>query len=764
MALLQLLVLFVALSSQQVQEGHPDENRVSLHLLNILPFPDSRPNTGWDRAYELIPAAQLAVDQINSAPHILPGYKLELVNVDAEACGVSIVTKGLVNTFAHLFTPNISLNVVAFTGLFCSTVTNIISPIFGAPGMTYLQLAGSTSPAHRDSNKFPWLVHFISSADTINDAMLEMIREFSWETVNVVFESMNVFTEANAESLKQRARDTLEFKVTANIPITGKRDSVAVLTKVNSRIVYISALNTDTARLLCEAYKREALFPAYVYFLPEKSLSGLLSKVKTTDCTLDQLTKALEGVFFLRYRLANSQASKLVSNLTYQEYQQQYRQRLMEKESATNTTLNKNNIYANAMHDEIWAFALALGKAFGALQAAKIIPENLQLQQTRQFASILRSQFDNVSFEGVSGFVKFNLDKEESSVVEISQVINSTSELVGVYYPDASEKLQLLRDLSLPPDSFEITTVLLPVWVSAFFNIYFLVCIFVTTSVVIFLYLFKHRPEVKASSPSLSLAMIAGCYLLFVSTLTRNVSRGYSVTNVLVFTLLCNVQMWFAMMGLTLIFSALLLRLLRISRIFKAYGKVSPYWKNRYMILCILAICFGVIVILIWWTVADKINVVTTTTYQPRALPPFFEMRSVCNTVGIGLVLALAYNGILMLINVFLAVQTRKIRLSNFKNTKQINAFIALTCMTLGILVPLWYVIDRVYMYNILGHFIVCFALSCTGVYCQLFVFLPRVFATAVNMKTEKNRGGAKMSRKESQFSQQFTGSVHGST
>jgi hypothetical protein len=750
MALLQLLVTLIAIFRGHAMRA--DQYRVPLHLLNILPFPDSRPDTGWDRAYELIPAAQLAIDQINAAPHILPGYELNLVNVDTEACGVSLVTKGIINTYAELFTPNSSLSVVALVGMFCSTMTDVIAPTFGKPNITYLQLAGSTSPAHRDSHKFPWLVHFISSADTVNDAMLELIREFGWRTVSVIFQSMNTFNVGNAVSLKQRSRDTQEFNVTVDIPITDKTDKVQTLTKVNSRIVYISAFNRDAAGLFCEAYKRRAVYPGYVYFLPAKSISGVLSEVDTTDCTSDQLTEALEGVFFLRHRLEN-EAKKLVSNLTFQEYKQQYLERLMRMESETNTTLDKNNVFANAMHDEIWAFALALGKAFNALHSANIHPEDLKLNQTREFAGILRSKFDDVSFEGASGFVKFNADKEESSVVDIYQVINSTRELVGVYDPDISKKLRLLRELSLPSDNFNMRTLVLPIWVSTFFTVYVLICMCATTCIVVFHCIYRGRPEIKASSLSLSLATVVGCYLLFVSTLIRNVSKGYSIANSHILTTFCNIQMWLAMVGLNLIFSALLLRLFRISRIFKAYGKVSPYWKNKYMILCIMAICLGGIIILILWTtVIGKIEVMTTITYQASSVPHFFERRFTCNTLSIGLVLSLVYNGILMVLIVSLAVQTRKIRLSNFKDTKQINAFITLTCMSLGVLVPLWYVIDEVYKYNILGHFIVSFALSCTGVYCQIFVFLPRVSVTVIHIIAERS-GKLNLMGRESQFS-----------
>lgn len=392
---------------------------------------------------------------------------------------------------------------------------------------------------------------------------------------------------------------------------------------------------------------------------------------------------------------------------------------------------------------------------------ANISLGDLQLHQTRQFADILRSKFGTVSFEGASGFVKFNLDKEESSVVEIYQVVNGAEEILGVYNPDANDSLQLQRKTSQPPDRFQTKTVLLPIWVSTLFNIVILIFIAVTTSVLIFVVVLKDRPEMKALSPSLSLAMIAGCYLIFVSTLMRNIRQGYPVTNFHAYTTLCNMQLWLWMIGLTLIFSAMLLRLFRINHIFKAYGKVSSYWKDKYMIMCILTICFGGVLILATWTYVDKIKMVTEIEYQPIATPPFFKSKSVCScdTLGIWLALTLSYNGILMMLNVFLAVQTRKIKLSNFKNTKQINIFIVLTCMTLSIMVPLWYVMDALYGYNILGHFIICFAFSCTGVYCLIFVFLPRVFVTVKNIRADKTRKNIIVSRtntlreRESQFS-----------
>ena len=747
MALLQLLVLLLAMSTQQVKADQ-QENRTFLHLLNVLPFPDSGDEAyGEDSAYELIPAAQLAVDQINNASHILPGYKLTLVNVEAEACSATFVTDGIINTYAKLFTPGNSLNVVGFTGLICSIVTDTITLIYGVPKMTYLQFAGSITPLHRDSIKFPWLVHFRSSTATFNDAMVEMMKKFNWATANVVVQYGSLFYESLAEDLSKRARDTHEFNVTAIIGNTR-----SIFFELNSRIVYISASNKPTVELMCKAYRSSALYPRFVYILPEITVPGLLSQANTTDCSRKELKEAVEGVFTVTYKLSNEGDHKLVSNMTYQEYRHQYLQYLMEMEFTINATLSKENIFANVMYDQIWAFALTLKKSLVNLQAANISFEKLKLHQTKQFASILRSKLENLSFEGASGFLHLNADGDETSLVEIFQVIDGVNELVGTYDPDADEKLSLLRELSLPPDTFEIRTIHLPLWVSTFFSIYVIFWIFMTTFVVIFIRASKRRPEVKASSPSLILVMIIGCYLLFATTLVRNVTMGYLIADN-IFTLLCNFEAWFGVIGLTLIFSALLIRLLRVSRIFEAYGKLSQFWKDKYMILSICAVCFGEIILLILWTAIDKVHIVSTTTFQSHATSHFFERKSVCNNgaLGLWLGLTLSYNGALMFVIVIIAVRTRKIRLSNFKKTKQINIFIMLTCTTLGIFVPLSLL--PAFKNTVLGHFIVCFAISSTAVYCQFFIFLPQVFNTVLKMKAEKKSATSQPRIRESQFS-----------
>ena len=755
--LFQLLLLIVSFGQLQGQTDQQDD-RVSLYLLNILPFPDDSPEAGWDRANELIPAAQLAVDQINNASGILPGYKLQVVSVDAEACGITTISKGLVNTYANLFDPKKPLNVVGFTGLFCLTVTEYITSVFGIPEMTYLQLAGSTTPEHHDSDAFPWLVHTVSSSSALNNAVLAILRESKWRRISTVYDSSTL--SHLSDLLERQAMDTVEFNVTISIQINPFNNVLPTIINSQSRIVYVSALDSGCAEILCEAYHRDAIYPGNVYILLDRSIPGLISEANITNCSPSQIMEALEGVFFLRFGLANDEDTKLVSNVTYREYYNEYLQRLMEIEMATNNSrdLDKNNTYANAMYDQIWAFALALGNSLKTVEINNITLDNLQLQQSELFANIVKSEFQNLSFEGATGFVKFN-GVEAKSVVNIYQVINGTEELVRIYNPLVSEELIFKKNISSsewPPDSFETRRYTLPPWLSTLIYIAISVCMFITALVVLSMLACRNRPEVMASSQWLNMIMITGCYFLYISCLTRNLTGGYQSNNNTLFTVLCNIEIWLWMIGLVLLLAALLFRLLRVYRIFQAYGKMSHYWKNKYLVMWICIILSGAVLILTTWASVDLIRMVRRVNYQPNASNslPYFEERVICScdTLGIWLAIALSYNGILMLFLVFLAVQTQKIRLSNFKNTKQINIFATTLSMTLAILVPTWLVIDVWKEDAVNGHFIVCFVILCPAIYCHVFLFLPQVFATAKNIMAERKVVDRRLMRRESQF------------
>lgn len=64
----------------------------------------------------------LTAEQINNHSDILLDYKLNLTDIDSEACGRSKITKGLVNVYRELVNPTISHRmscIIGIIGLFC---------------------------------------------------------------------------------------------------------------------------------------------------------------------------------------------------------------------------------------------------------------------------------------------------------------------------------------------------------------------------------------------------------------------------------------------------------------------------------------------------------------------------------------------------------------------------------------------------------------------------------------------------------------------
>ena len=759
--LVNVLSLLVSMSCA----GNASSNGLTkLHLLNILPFPVDQLGAGWDRGYELLPAAQIAQDYINNNSNLLQGYSLEVVTVRSEPCGLSSVNDGLVNSYAKVLDPQRSLNVVGLTGLFCSSVTNTLGPIFSFPSVTYLQVAASTAPEHRNNGDFQWLVHLLSSSVAFNDAVLAMMNTFGWTRTGLIYDSLGVFFRGIATEFEGRFLKN-NFTLTSSLPISKinfEADYIfRSLVNQGTKVVVVIASVPEAVNIMCNAYQRNAMYPGYVYIFQSRILSEFISNANFTDCTQEQMQQVMEGVFLIEYSLVVNKNTTLVSGLTYKEYHQEYTSRLSELAPLINYTVTSANIYANVMHDEIWTFALALNASLPDLQG-KVDLEDVTMQQSPVLADALRRVVANVSFQGASGFIKFDPNRDGNSEINIFQVINGKQVVVATYNSDQGFNLTLLKNITPPGDTFERINRTLPLWLSTTIGVLTSFCFIFTTAVLFALLWFRNRPEVKASSIYLNLLIFTGCYFTYIGSEMRTLSRGYVISNEHAFNLICNLELWFANTGMNLIFSTLFVRLFRIRQIFfyKKYGRQMNYLKDQYLILVVLFLCGIGIIILIPWTIFDRLRKTTTVTYIPDASPPHFEVHSTCDSdhLGIWLATAFAYVGMIIAVVVFMAIQTRKIKRSNFKDTKKIIAYVFITVITLCILMPLWAISDSVIMNDILGHIFISLAFIAVGFFCQLFVFVPQIFLAINNHHKEQQRRSSgvpeyKIRPRETQFS-----------
>ena len=728
----------------------------TLYLLNIVPYPVSDGSVAsvilWDRAFELIPAGQLAAEQINNCSDILPGQKLELINIDSDACGINIVSKGTTNIYRELVNPNQTC-IVGVIGLFCSPVTSAISPIISHPNIGgYVHIAASTSPLRRVSplnSRDSSLFHIIESSSVFNEATLALMHTYNWQRITSVYTESDIYFKSTSDDFINRVLSTNpEYKLVTRIPISD--NSLADITKTfniinnnGARISYWS-VTYEVPNLLCKAFQRNFVWPGYVYIIQEHGIGKILQI--ETSCCREEMLKAMEGVFILDYRLYVENDTELVSGLSYSEYQSLYTQKLKEFANATNEDI-QSNVYANSLYDQVWAFALATNNSLPSVESQNLSFEDYGIgKRVPILSNILKNELKNVTFQGASGRIDFSQNQGSPTFVNIFQVQNGNPKLIGVYDP-FSHNVTLteaaLHVSDIPRDTFETIYELLPPWLGGCIAVAQITLFGLITINLILIIWWKRERDIKATSPLFSTLMMIGCYSLCAAPLFQTVYRMFVIDNMVLVTSLCHLKIW-ASVGIELILSTLFLRLLRIYRIFhaKQMTMMNDYWMDKYLLIYVLSICMGKVFLLILWNSITPISSKTVLEYVPSGLGgtgfPHYMATTHCIISPVWLAITLLYSGILLLMVVVLAIETRHVENDLHKDTKKVNVFIFLVVIVLAITVPLWIIFEKI---NIkIGAVFEWLAFFSVPLLCQICLLAPKTLPLAIKFTLKKYR------------------------
>ena len=740
-----VFLVLAVLSKPVAQAEYSLETCSTIRLLSVVPRPDNGTFAGWDRGLELIPAGHLATKHINQIPDILPGYQLEVIDVFSESCGRSGSYDGLVEVYSWLVPPDDAC-VFGVVGLYCSTVTNAIAPVVDRSNFGHLVLAASSTPTHRNTSVLPHTFHTIASSSAFNEAVIALMDEFKWKKINVVHDAVGFYFTSSAEDFVNLTSADYGKTITAKIPIQPHKKSVSdtldIINTEDTRISYFSITEGEAAALFCKAYRRRVLWPGYVYILHERSLPQIIST--PVGCSQEEMVEALEGVFLLLYRLFPSdQSADLVSMMSYEQYHSQYVEELSKFAQETGTTL-MDNVYANSLYDQVWAFALAANKSLGkvAFYNSSMTTPARNVEEMLRTRDILANELKAVEFEGASGFIEFKKDQEVRTIIDIFQVRNGEQVLVG-YYDPFNQSIKLLPNLQkelVPGDSFDLHYKLVPIWVGSLVAIadvlIFSLIIFITAYYI----LCKNASEIKSSSLPLSLVMLVGCYCLCISIMAQSIRVVVRITNPSIFTVLCNLDLWLFLNGANIILVTLAVRLLRIFHVFRSYRSTGKQWSDKYLVMYIILICSAMVFLLVMWTALDPLSHLQERKYNPSASPPHYVVRNRCSSklLGVWVALSLCLITLAMIFVIFLAIQTRHIKRKHFKDTKKINAFIFVTCVISAIFLPMWIILSSIKSDT--GSFVSFCIVKLSGTsLCLVFLFLPKLIPSLHRKATEKN-------------------------
>lgn len=697
-----------------------------LRLLTVVPFPSNQSSDGWTQGLETIPAGLLALKHINETQNVLAGYTLDVLVMEGEGCGKSVIVKDVYSLFEAGIVLGKELNVVGVAGLLCSTPTGVVSKVAGKEGVDLIQVSSATSIALQNATLYPRLYR-VSSTRTVGDAIADFMKAAMWKQVSTIQDEEGLYFQSTAKLIIDTFRSRPDFKVINVATITADESAISrVLDEATvDKILVVIATEAECSSLMCAAYRRGRIWPGYVYILLDRSVDDFKP---TENCDSATMVKAIEGAFTVNPRIKANDDALLVSGMTYAEYWEEYLQELQDFSEMRPETLDlRGTPYANAVYDEVWAFALALNNSLAELTSRNMSLLNYSWGQG-DVSDVIEGELRKVSFQGAGGKVSFGDKREPAGSFEIHQIINGKTIFVAQY----DEELNLSVNYSLkqlPSDSINRVYECLPSWLVA---VVLLMCVmalsFTVFNSIMFISLRK-KPDVKASSPYLSLLMSLGCGLS-ITSVTIYVSTYANVEISLpYFNVLCNAEAWLTAIGLNLILTTLFVRLLRIYRLFQPNNlkKLSKIWRDKFLMLGALVLSSVSVIILSVWTIADRLEMQSNEIYIGDTFPPYFEtsVTCLCQYWAMWLSLLYGYDTMLLFGIVFMAVKTKRIKLRNFKDTKKVIVFVYLLIATLAMVLALWGIF-QVLRLTLWAHFVFTMGTVSVSITCQLILHAPK--------------------------------------
>ncbi len=694
-------------------------SKIGVELLVMLPLSSSSSSSGlqhhapaeWDRGWAILPAAELAVEEINADPSLLPDCTLKLSVVDIEAC---VADQFATNIHALVPFANISAqperNVLGIVGgPFCpQLLVSLVSPLASTRSSRLFQMFGSTSPiAHKENSTTT--AHFLTpSTQLYYETVREMMGVFNWTRLLIIAETF--FGGATNTFASQGLNVTFRQFFSSSSLSSLFQD----IRRFEKNVIFVSVAPEDAAAILCQAEKEALVHPNYVWIFHD--LTPELIVLSTNACSYQALERSLNGAFFLEFPLEPFvEGTRLVSGHTYTKYFADYTSRL------------PNNVrpspYANVLYDSVWAFASTLDYSLATENHS--LEGYLSSYGKQSLLDLMDDSLPSISFEGASGSIDFSKDPANDGV-KIYRHFDGSTSLVGTYHN--SSNISILEVVAaVPNDTLSSEYVLVPVPLTAILAALMVVCLILTTVVLALFIYYREDPDVKATSLYLSYLMFLGCYLLFFATLFHAIG-GAIVIEGLGKLIGCWAVIGMDSLGVNLIFTTLLLRMLRVYRVFSSFHKTGKLWSNKNMACIVGVVVLLEVTFILVWSLVDTFRLVDLTTYQSTANPPYYEVKQFCqsNYLGLWLGILLGKVGLLFIIVLFLAIKTRKIKRANFKDTKKVNGYIFSTVMVVITMMALYFLFRSTRNF-IASHLMVYLAFGITGFLCQLFLFIPKV-------------------------------------
>uniref|UniRef100_A0A3P8W3I4 Gamma-aminobutyric acid type B receptor subunit 1 n=1 Tax=Cynoglossus semilaevis TaxID=244447 RepID=A0A3P8W3I4_CYNSE len=585
---------------------------------------------GWPGGQACMPSAQMALDLVNNRSDILPDYELELIHYDS-MCDPGEATKLL---YDLLYTEPIKI--VLMPG--CSGVSTLVAEAARMWNLIVLSY-GSSSPALSNRQRFPTFFRTHPSATLHNPTRVQLFQRWKWTRIATIQQTTEVFT-STLDDLEQRVKEAgIEISVRQSF-LTDPAVAVKNLKRQDARIIVGLFYETEARKVFCEVFKEKLYGKKYVWFLIGWYADNWFKiKDPAINCTIENMTEAVEGHVTTEIVMLNPETVRGVSNMTSQEFLSA----LMSRLGGMNPEETGGFQEAPLAYDAVWALALALNKTVAPLKAKGRHLEDFNYNNNDITSEIYRA-LNTSSFEGVSvrGSYK-KIGYYDSSQKNLSWFGNDV--WIGAGPP---------ADRTVVIEEYRFLSQKLFAAVSVFAGLGILLGIICLT----FNIYNGNVRYIQNSQPYLNNMTAVGCMMALAAVFTLGID-GHHVHRAS-FPVVCQVGLLFS---LTELFN-------KCWRCQMAYTQHLEPWKLYVTVGILLAVDF--LSLLVWQTVDPlHITVEKFTKEAPKEdldvlIQPLLEH---CNSekMNTWLGVVYGYKGLLLLLGIFLAYETKSV------STEKIN-------------------------------------------------------------------------------------------
>ncbi|RMX44624.1 hypothetical protein pdam_00002738 [Pocillopora damicornis] len=687
---------------------------------------------GWNSA-GIIPAVQMAIDEINNNTEILKDYHLQLLIKDSQ-CNVGEAVR---RTLEYISSGKPK---IMFLGPGCSKAAMPVAEAIHYWNIVQIGFSNS-SPLLSSKAVFPLYFRTNPSEKFSNLGRIAILRRFSWKKVAILQQNNDVFTGISnslVDLLSAANLTVLAYESFKDHP----KFAIKNLKRKDARIIFAFFYTDQHYVTFCEAFKQGMYGPKYVWILISGRNPDNWWKVQSplVDCTPEEVRKGLSNNIGTAELKLSPVSGPTKFGKTPQELYTEYLERL-------NNSGYSENTFASYGYDAVWTCALTLNASIDVLEK-----QNFKLNEFNyshpNLSKVFVDVMKRISFAGMTGQVKFdsNHDRNTERRVAFYDMENDTYEenRNSDYFWDGGK---------VPVDGLRIEEKLEGVdpGVLWFVIVVSILGILMAVGFLIFNVYNQNIRYIKMSSPNLNNLIIVGCILVYVAGVLFGLNKEQA-------NYLCQLELWIAMIGFSLGFGAMFSKTWRVHVIFlnaKTTKKVIIRDRQLFgMVVVLLSI--DVIILVIWQIVDPLTNKVENLTLQvsqedDTGIQPYITMCT-CENITIWLACIYVYKGLLLLFGAFLAWETRKVHIPALNDSKLIGLSVYNVIIPCILVIPILGVVaDRPNIQFSLSSFLTIFSTSFT----LSLVFVPKImflrtaddnsFSTATGSTMEGGRMSSKV-------------------